>query len=511
MSQAPVIGFIWTRKSSRHDKAIITLDVQLDACLEQAKKDGVVVPPENIYRVRYSGVDLFAIPELNELKARIAADPTQPKIVYAYVQDRLIRGEVGPDIFEITGPFRRANAKIFLVHTQVEITSGDFSSHIMTLVRGEKAASEVTDIARRSWDGRLRRMQDGRAPMAGPEKYGWVRNRETGKAEIVEVQAITVRRIAEMYESGLGAFAIGQRLSDAGIPGPQGGRWNASTVRRIFEDPAYKGESYGWRYSKKKGGTLRKREQKDWVKLADDAYPPIVDPARWDRINELIEKNVGDKARNERHFALLRGLVFCASCGGRCEYRFARGRKPGVIYWYYRCTVPERAARRRESHNCTAKASPSAEMDRTVWEWTLRQLEDPEELFAIIRANWPAQDRRDANDLATLQRAAKEKAAEIARLAKRLRTAPDSVAKHILREMDEAEAEAASLNAQIAEANTRLTAAASREQELHDLAGYMEMMSRHASETTPALQREVIERLRVRFLADGGQWKPVLR
>jgi len=508
---APPIGFIWTRKSNKHDKTVITLDVQLEACLKQAEKDGVHVPPENIYRVRFSGVDLFAIPELNELKKRIAADPTQPKIVYAYVQDRLIRGEVGPDIFEITGPFRRANAKIFLVHTQVEITSGDFASHIMTLVRGEKAASEVGDIARRSWDGRLRRMQDGRAPMAGPEKYGWIRNRETGKAEIVEVQAITVRRIAEMYESGLGAFAIGQRLSDAGIPGPQGGRWNASTVRRIFEDPAYKGESYGWRYSRKKGGTVQKREQKDWVKLADDAYPAIIDPARWDRINELIEKNVGDKSRNKRHFALLRGLVFCASCGGRCEYRFARGRKPGIIYWYYRCTVPERAARLRQAHNCTARASRASDMDCAVWEWTLRQLENPDDLLAIIRAHWPAQDRRDADDLATLQRAAKEKAAEIARLAKRLRTAPDSVARHILREMDDAEAEVAGLNAQIAEANTRLAAAVSREQELRDLTGYMHSICRRAREFPPDLQREVIERLHVRFLADGGKWEPVLR
>jgi hypothetical protein len=505
------IGFIWTRKSSKHDKTIITLDVQLDACLEQAKKDGVVVPPENIYKVRYSGVDLFAIPELNELKRRIAADPTQPKIVYAYVQDRLIRGEVGPDIFEITGPFRRANAKIFLVHTGVEITSGDFASHIMTLVRGEKAASEVGDIARRSWDGRLRRMQDGRAPMAGPEKYGWRRNRETGKAEIIEVQAITVRRVAEMYEAGFGAFTIGQRLSDAGIPGPKGGRWNASTVRRFFEDPAYKGESYGWRYGRKKGGPIQHRDPKDWVKLADDAYPAIIDPVRWDRINQLIEKNSGDKSRNEKHFALLRGLVFCASCGGRCEYRFTRGRKPGVKYWYYRCTVPERASRRRETHNCKARATTASDMEREVWEWTLQQLKDPESLLAIIRANWPAQDRRGADDLVALEHAAKGKAAEIARLAKRLRTATDSIAKHIMREMDDAEAEGNALKAQIAEAKARLTTAISREKELSDLASYMRPLARRAEKFPPDLQREVIERMQVRFLADGGKWDPVLR
>ena len=45
----------------------------------------------------------------------------------------------------------------------------------MTLIDGYKASSEIRDIKRRSWDGKRKRMEEGKIPGGGPEKYGFKR------------------------------------------------------------------------------------------------------------------------------------------------------------------------------------------------------------------------------------------------------------------------------------------------------------------------------------------------
>lgn len=165
-------GYIWARESNEHDKEIYSIKEQLDACLEQARRDGVLVPPENIFRVQFSGVDLFKIPELKLLWQRIEADD-RPKVIYCWVQDRMLRGKKRTDIFYVTTRCREANAKLFLVKKQIEATAATIGQDIEVLVDGHKASTEIEDIIDRTWTrGRLKRMKEGKVSNAGPNKYG---------------------------------------------------------------------------------------------------------------------------------------------------------------------------------------------------------------------------------------------------------------------------------------------------------------------------------------------------
>ena len=69
-----------------------------------------------------------------------------------------------------------------------------------------------------------------------------------GHPEIDPGKAGILRRIFRDFANGLSAIAIATALNEEGIPGPRGGEWNASTIRRnpkaltgILNNPLYIG------------------------------------------------------------------------------------------------------------------------------------------------------------------------------------------------------------------------------------------------------------------------------
>lgn len=505
------VGYIWARESNESDEEIYSIQEQVDQCMAQADRDGVYVPPENVFRVQFSGVNLFKIPELQTLWRRIESD-SQPKIIYCWVQDRLIRGKARTDIFYITTRCREASTKLFLVKKQIELTSASIGQDFEILVDGHKAQSEIEDILDRTWRrGRLRRMKDGKISNAGPRKYGFRVIKETGKAVAVEQEAGVIRRIADLKEAGYGFQTIAKILIAEGIPSPRKKDWSAHTVRAFFIDPAYKGEGYGWRYSRGKGKSLKVRSPDDWVKYADDAYPAIIEPKRWDRINALIQKNKGDRARNDHRFSLLRGLVFC-SCGHRayfCQRGNEHGRGKGN-YDYYACGRRGMENRRRLPVTCFMKPVSADQMEKEVWLKVSSLLSDPDSLVSLLQSAMPEQNSATVlvASIASLENARREKDAELGRLASRLRQASDLIASHIEAEMMAVEGERRLIDRQIADAKVKIAEQGTRQQQLADLRSLAESFT-VSLEIPKELQRSVLESLPFHYflVKDSPRWE----
>jgi len=91
-----VIGISFVRESNQHDKNEYTLDAQEEANAANAARDGVTL--RYSFRERFSGVNLWEMPRLNELRAVLQSQPGR-KVVYVYAQDRLVRGEQAEDVF----------------------------------------------------------------------------------------------------------------------------------------------------------------------------------------------------------------------------------------------------------------------------------------------------------------------------------------------------------------------------------------------------------------------------
>lgn len=475
--------------------------------MEQARRDGVHVPAENIFQVQYSGVDLFKIPELNLLWQRLEADDS-PKILYCWVQDRMIRGTRRTDIFYISTRCRVANTKLFLVKKQIELTEATVGQDVEVLIDGHKAHSEIEDIIDRTWTrGRLRRMKEGKIPNSGPEKFGWRRVRQTGKAVIVPEEAALVQRAAEEIEQGWGFSTIAQRLNREGIPSPSKKRWFALTISRFFTDPAYKGEGYGWKWSRKKSeGVVRSRPKETWVKLAADAYPPIVEPARWDRINKLIQENKGIKARQERVFVLLRGLVRCAGCDYPAFFTRCKDRQGNLAYGYYACGRNGKECREFQKRSCHARRRNAKELDQQIWELAIAHLRQPDLIREILQGEAAEKTESFAFELVSLEKSEQSKRAEIERLAGRLRTAPDAIAEHIEQEMLTVEAERRGIQSRIANLRQRQLEQEGKEASLRSVLDLATTLAEDLTDPPIGIKRKILEALPIRWTLEGGIW-----
>ena len=492
-------GYIWARESNEHDKEIYSIKEQLDACLEQARRYGVLVPPENIFRVQFSGVDLFKIPELKLLWQRIEADD-RPKVIYCWVQDRMLRGKKRTDIFYVTTRCREANAKLFLVKKQIEATAATIGQDIEVLVDGHKASTEIEDIIDRTWTrGRLKRMKEGKVSNAGPNKYGYRRNKQTGKAEIVEEQAVYIRKAADLLDEGFGYSAVAARFNTEGIPGPKGGAWWPGTIKAFFTNPAYKGEGYGWTYHRKKKGKLIRRAKQDWVKLADDAYPPIIEPERWNRIHDQIYKSKGIKARQEKQLWLLRGLVVC----DECEFPAYHVRSPNknsptdpkaLIYRHYQCGRAQSERSAGKPRSCFARRANAPQLESDVWKKICEFIRNPELILEHVRTTHTI-ERDYSAEIDALESAVEGKMNEIKKLAERLRTAPTIVANHIEAEMVAAETERLALENQIADLRLKNRTQVEFERGLTDLSEWATEIADSLDQMDDEEKRHVLDTL----------------
>jgi site-specific DNA recombinase len=176
---------------------------------------------------------------------------------------------------------------------------------------------------------------------------GWWRVQDPAEAPIA-------RWMIEQRIAGRGFSAIAAELNERGIPAPRGGKWNATTVRKILTSPLLlghvvemKGEAGvkgqpGYR----KGHVVGTRRGRDGqpVKFTDE--PLIDDEVTWDQLQEAIR--TGSRARGlpqSRH--MLYRVLFCRNCSPR---PFSAG--TGVRMYGNRRHPGEGQRDHREYYNC---------------------------------------------------------------------------------------------------------------------------------------------------------------
>lgn len=490
-----MIGYIWTRESNIYDEEKYSIKSQLDACREAARADGVDVAKEREFEVQFSGRDLRAIPELGQLRATLQQHKDEKQRVYCYTQDRLIRGEEAEDIFYLLVEFRHFNAEVRFIKNPLDLTT--IAGKIMALVAGHEAAGEIGKIKDRTMRGKVQRVKEGKLWGLGRDKFGYRKDREAGIAEIDEATADVVRRIFREVCEGKGMMAIARDLNRDGIltsfasRGERKSQWHPATVRVLLRDPAYKGEVWAYRY----GGEA--------YRMADGLFPPIVDPATWDRAQERLEINRGEKLRNQRRPSLLRGLIFCAVCGDKMYIARQHG-----TYYYYRCASDFSHRHKNEPSPCSGKSVRADRIEAEVWQRVLWLINNPDKLIEALdlaRTVGVAEQLGSRLDLA--RRQIEQKGAEQERLARRLRQAAGRVAALIEGEILQLESERDNLQVEIESLETQLREHRSLRigvEEIH------ETCERWASDLAGEIsfdhRRGRLEEMRIVVLASGRQW-----
>lgn len=170
--------------------------------------------------------------------------------------------------------------------------------------------------------------------------YGYKKDiNDKHKLVIDEEAAIVVRRIFNLFIKGNSITSIANRLTKEGVVIPSiyknmnrgikstlFGIWHQRTVSDILTNPTYmgnltQGRSKKVNYkSKKRIHTLRD----NWI-IAHDSCPAIVEKRVFEMASMMYLSNK-NKFRNNNDF-LLKGLVYCSSCGHRIGFRSIKGDK----------------------------------------------------------------------------------------------------------------------------------------------------------------------------------------
>ncbi|MGK2286546.1 recombinase family protein [Pedomonas sp. V897] len=175
-----------------------------------------------------------------------------------------------------------------------------------------------------------------------------------GLLEISPEQADIVEQIFADFSAGMSAIQIAKKLNMAGIPGPRGGQWNASTIRGapkkavgILNNPLYVGRLVWnrrqWRRnpeSEQRERRYRLRDPSEWVEI-DVPDLRIFDQTLWDAVQDQLKarqkpRTVLAEKRRPKH--LLSGLIKCSVCGanyvvaGRDYYKCASTKERGTCH-----------------------------------------------------------------------------------------------------------------------------------------------------------------------------------
>ncbi len=151
----------------------------------------------------------------------------------------------------------------------------------------------------------------------------WGYEKDHCKLKVNEEEANMVRRVYELYSTGeIGIRKIGKELEKEGIVSNKGKALCYSTVRRILENPKYKGF-----YCGKKTEVIdfltKERvffPKEDWVeyKADEEVVPQIVDEGLWNKCEEIYTKRSkkytgsGNRWNNKYQYS---NIILCANDG----------------------------------------------------------------------------------------------------------------------------------------------------------------------------------------------------
>jgi site-specific DNA recombinase len=340
----------------------------------------------------FSGATLRR-PGLDALRDAVAA--ARCDLVLLTAPDRLARNYVHQMV--LLEEFEGAGCGVEFLDRPM---SQDPHDQLLLQIRGAVAEYERTLIAERMRRGRLHKLQAGvLLPWTVPP-YGYRLSLEHPRdpagvwvepGESVWVQEVFARYLAP----GSSLDGVAKWLMAQGVPTPTGKTvWHGSTLRRLLQNPAYTGQVYAGRTTRRpcrrRFSALRavspgmtsqvKMPPASWISVA--TIPALVSEECFEQVQAKLAQNQQTAARhNTVNTYLLRALVSCGHCRQACTGRSAHRDSP---YTYYVCNGKMPPLRSSRTHKCPARFTPARHLDALVWHDLCEVLAHPESLTQAL-------------------------------------------------------------------------------------------------------------------------------
>ena len=198
------------------------------------------------------------------------------------------------------------------------INTYDPNSEFILNMMGSVAQEEVKRLSFRVKWGHKEAMKKGRV-LGSNIITGYKKN--DAKLVIVEEEAKKIRKIFKLYATGkYGFYKLAMELHRQGINNYKGNIYDKDTLKRIIQNPKYKGFYRGHTtetidYRTKQRIYIPKEEQ---IIYKDETIPAIVSEELWNRANEILDSRSilmkasnGNAKRSERKYCYTT-KIFCS-------------------------------------------------------------------------------------------------------------------------------------------------------------------------------------------------------
>ena len=187
-----------------------------------------------------------------------------------------------------------------------------------------------------------------------------------GNLTVIPFEAVQIRRIFDLYASGMNPQAIANDLNSKGMT-HRYGKWRREIVSRVLDRRLYLGEvSYSGQWHK-------------------GLHEPIITEEQFQSAQERKKRIREDYERNKRKrgsvSSFLGGLLQCSQCGEK--YWLASQHQGERSYHYYQCNG-------RRKHICTNKTWRCDDLDSLVFGEIKKLRTDPDRIETIRDDSSPA-------------------------------------------------------------------------------------------------------------------------
>ena len=184
--------------------------------------------------------------------------------------------------------------------------------------------------------------------------YGDLKGTDEKKTFQIDTEtAPVVKRIFEMYASGISPDKIAAKFNEEDIPSAgriaflRTGRkynnnehpyWEQATIRPILKNIAYLGHLAQQKFTSVsyKNHKVIRKDQSDWV-IVYNTHEPIISQELWDKVQERMKSRAKGRRMHMGGTHPLSGFLYCADCGGKLKMGYVWDKKKNDYRYNFDC------------------------------------------------------------------------------------------------------------------------------------------------------------------------------
>lgn len=296
-------------------------DSQLKLIRDYAKKNGYYVPDEYVFFD--DGISAKSVKHRTAFNNMIAlAKEKDPPFesIFVWKFSRFARNQEEAIVYK---SMLKKN-HVDVVSISEPIIDGAFGTLIERIIEWMDEYYLInlsTEVKR----GMMEKFSRGEIVSRAPQGYDTVDGNYIPNAD-----APLIRRIFDMYISGMGQAQIARILNDEGYTTTQGNKLENRTIEYIINNPVYIGKL---RWSAN-GRTVSRRKYDDPnILVLDGSHEPLIDMDTWNKAQQIFAETKAKYTRYRRNSTpdmqwMLKGLVKCSNCGATLT--FISSKSPSV-------------------------------------------------------------------------------------------------------------------------------------------------------------------------------------